>query len=203
MSVGGLVIFALGLTCGIGVALYLAQSSGDDPETAEQPRSASSTPEQASEDASGDGSGIGAEESSVGVEELMGGTAEVSGDGSSGASSDGETDRARRANEGVDDEMVDEGRDGVTHWLEGLSGSMAGKHYELEQATSVGRLPRNDLQVNEGDVSRVHCRFRIEGDDVVVEALDTPNGTRVEDREVTPGEAVSLTDEDVVEVGNA
>jgi hypothetical protein len=88
------------------------------------------------------------------------------------------------------------------HWLEGLNGSVEDKTYRLAKPLSIGRHERNDIQVREGDVSRVHCRLRPQQDAVVLEVLDTVNGTRVNGQEVEPGSPRKLGHEDIVEIGN-
>ena len=213
MSVGGIVVFALGLICGVGIALYFAGVFGRSDETSSVDRRVDGTEADDSEEAS---RADDSEEASsddrgeaIDIEELMGRTEDTDAPASSDSAG------AKLTGGGVADggHAVDGASEGATvdgptagsatpsHWLEGISGSVAGKRYLIEEPTAVGRLPRNDLQLNEGDVSRVHCRFRPEGDEVVVEALDTPNGTRVNDREIGPGEPVVLHNEDVVEIG--
>ena len=88
------------------------------------------------------------------------------------------------------------------HWIEGLNGSAEEKTYRLAKPLAIGRHERNDIQVREGDVSRVHCRFRPEQEGVVLEVLDTVNGTRVNGREIEPGSPHQLEHEDIIEVGN-
>ena len=88
------------------------------------------------------------------------------------------------------------------HWLEGLNGSVKEKTYRLDDPLAIGRHERNDIQVREGDVSRVHCRFRPGQEGVVLEVLDTVNGTRINGREVEPGSPHPLEHEDIIEIGN-
>jgi len=189
MSVSGLVLGALGLACGIGIAFYLATAGTDSPASADRSSKSDAANVEDEQISESEGAGSIDVEELMGVDETGGGAAEaemVAGGSADEAS--GETGSAPR-------------EESPTHWFEGISGSIAGKTYLLEEPTSVGRLPRNDLQLNEGDVSRVHCRFRPEGESIVVEALDTPNGTRVNDTELSPGEPMELNDEDVVEIG--
>ncbi len=228
MSVGGFVVFALGLVCGVGVALYLVRRSdaapgerrGGEPgvgvggERDDMPPPGSETG--ALEDGSSDREELeewldetfddGGPEESASIDE-PGGTeaglelARSDGQMASAPPDEGRTGAA--SGSGVPGEYDERGRpDRPAHWLEGLRGSVADESYRLREEVSVGRLPRNDLQLTEGDVSRVHCRFRIRDERVVVEALDTVNGTRVNDEDVPPGEPAELDDGDVVEIGN-
>ena len=200
MSVGGFVVFALGLICGVGIALYVAGVFGRSDEGSSVDRGAEAPePDEADEGPDEDRG------QALDIEELMGRGGGADGPASNDAAgaklAGGGVADGGTAIEGAKADDPTAGSASPTHWLEGISGSVAGKRYLIEEPTAVGRLPRNDLQLNEGDVSRVHCRFRPEGDEVVVEALDTPNGTRVNDREIGPGEPVTLHNEDVVEIG--
>jgi pSer/pThr/pTyr-binding forkhead associated (FHA) protein len=243
MSVGGLVVFALGLVCGVGVALYFVRASGDeqhpDDETNESldTRSESGDAALESESTSSDREGDAAQQwldetlgdggepideaeqgdspdtsSNAQSSSAHSSTAESS-SGATGEPADRElSDTLQNASstgklademmERADEASASEPEPAGEHWLEGLSGSVAGKTYQLDEEVSVGRLPRNDLQLSEGDVSRVHCRFRLEDDGVLLEALDTVNGTRINDEDVGPGDPTDLKDGDVVEIGN-
>lgn len=248
MSLGGLVVFALGLVCGVGLALYIVQTAGDSsddrrsdgpasdsPASDAETREADSEPssEAGDEDATqqwldetlGDGGELDDEargsdsfdsvsnrQHSTGHSPTREENASTSGEPAdrelsdtlqnAGSTSDLADEMMEKMDERADQESPSGPPPAGEHWLEGLSGSVAGKTYQLDGEVSVGRLPRNDLQLSEGDVSRVHCRFRLEDGAVVLEALDTVNGTRINDDDVGPGDPTELTDGDVVEIGN-
>lgn len=247
MSVGGLVVFALGLVCGVGLALYIVRAGSDstDEQTSDHENSdaAASRAESGtltfdSESTSEDGEPDAAQEW---LDETLGGSGESADEAESAdtspnaqpsaghsttseesstipgepadtelsdtlqnASSTGKLadEMMEEMGERNDDGSASESGPAGDHWLEGLSGSVSGKTYQLGNEVSVGRLPRNDLQLSEGDVSRVHCRFRLQDGAVMLEALDTVNGTRINDADVAPGEPTELKDGDVVEIGN-
>ena len=201
MSTTGILVFLIGLASGGGLVWYLTRSGGDDSgEGASEPTGGEAS---ASAQVSEDSPAAVEPENELG-EWLQ---EEMDARGHSTAPEQGGVERADRSGE--------EGRSGAgglaeetssvssttTHWLEGMSGSRSGETFRLRESVSVGRLPRNDLQFDEGAVSRVHCRFRVEQGGVVLEALDTANGTKVNGEEVEPGEPTLLEDEDVVEIG--
>ena len=63
---------------------------------------------------------------------------------------------------------------------------------------TVGRGPRADFAVDATLLSRVHCRLTATSDDLVVEDLESTNGTFVNDRRVT---RAALADGDRVRLG--
>jgi pSer/pThr/pTyr-binding forkhead associated (FHA) protein len=250
MSVGGLVVFALGLVCGVGLALYIVRAGSDstDEHTSDHQNSDPAASSAGSGNLTFDSESTSEDGEPDAAQEWLDETLEGSGESADEAGEADSTDTFANAQSSAGhsatseeftspqgepgdrelpdtlqnasstgelaDEMMEEmgGRndDGSAsesgpagdHWLEGLSGSVSGKTYQLDNEVSVGRLPRNDLQLSEGDVSRVHCRFRLQDGAVMLEALDTVNGTRINDADVAPGEPTELKDGDVVEIGN-
>jgi pSer/pThr/pTyr-binding forkhead associated (FHA) protein len=78
-------------------------------------------------------------------------------------------------------------------------GPRAGLTFVLgEGNTTVGRHPENDIFLNDVTVSRHHCRFVLNGDELQVEDSGSTNGTYVNESRV---DAASLTPGDEVLVG--
>jgi pSer/pThr/pTyr-binding forkhead associated (FHA) protein len=75
-------------------------------------------------------------------------------------------------------------------------GPRAGLTFVLgEGNTTVGRHPESDIFLNDVTVSRHHCRFQVNGDDLSVEDSGSTNGTyvndaRVDSAQLTPGDEV-------------
>jgi len=63
---------------------------------------------------------------------------------------------------------------------------------------TVGRAPRADFVVDAPLVSRIHCRLTLQDDGVLVEDLDSTNGTFVNGSRVRKG---LLASGDVLRVG--
>ena len=72
------------------------------------------------------------------------------------------------------------------HYLVVIAGERAGQRVRLgEQPVVIGRSEPADWIVADGQVSRSHCRVSIDKDDVIVEDLESSNGTFVEGRRLT------------------
>jgi len=70
------------------------------------------------------------------------------------------------------------------------AGDFAGALFVLEPgSTLVGRGRQCDIVLDDEQVSRVHCRFIVDGQAVVLEDLDSTNGVRVDG---TPGQRFAL-----------
>jgi pilus assembly protein CpaF len=65
--------------------------------------------------------------------------------------------------------------------------------FDKDEVT-VGRVRGNDIVLPKGNVSKHHCRFLIQGDEVVVEDLHSTNGTYVNGRKIAEPTAVGTTD---------
>ncbi|MFK7873425.1 MAG: diguanylate cyclase [Oligoflexales bacterium] len=80
------------------------------------------------------------------------------------------------------------------------SGQDAGKRFNLEQAIStLGRSVDADLVITDPSVSRVHAKISQEGSKVVLEDLNSSNGTWVNNRKIT--DSHMLQDSDTVKIG--
>jgi pSer/pThr/pTyr-binding forkhead associated (FHA) protein len=64
---------------------------------------------------------------------------------------------------------------------------------------SIGRLPDNDIVIIDDFVSRKHCKIFTDGESIVVEDLNSTNGSILNNESVV--EATSLSDKDVLQVG--
>ena len=65
----------------------------------------------------------------------------------------------------------------------------------------VGRSPSSDIVVDEPYVSATHARFTIQGPALVLEDLDSKNGTMVNGHPID--QPVTLRDGDEVQIGDA
>jgi predicted component of type VI protein secretion system len=71
-----------------------------------------------------------------------------------------------------------------------LSEGFTGKAYELTvDKTTIGRVDDNTFPIPEGSVSSHHCEVLLRGGEVVINDLNSTNGTFINGRQVT-GEAV-------------
>src|SRR5271169_2101394 len=70
-----------------------------------------------------------------------------------------------------------------------LSEGFTGKAYELTvDKTTIGRVDDNTFPIPEGSVSSHHCEVLLRGSDVVINDLNSTNGTFINGRQIT-GEA--------------
>ena len=81
-----------------------------------------------------------------------------------------------------------------------IAGHKVGQRYAIsEKQGTIGRGPSNAIQVIDAEVSRVHCRYQIEGNRLEVADLQSANGTFVNGRTV---ERYKLNDGDQIKVGS-
>jgi len=59
------------------------------------------------------------------------------------------------------------------------------REFELTRELTLGRHASNEIQINEEKASRRHCRFRPVNGAVVVEDLDSSNGTKINGRKIS------------------
>jgi len=64
---------------------------------------------------------------------------------------------------------------------------------------SIGRLPDNDIVIIDEFVSRKHCKIIAEGESIVLEDLNSTNGSVLNDELVV--ESALLNDKDVLQIG--
>ncbi len=67
-------------------------------------------------------------------------------------------------------------------------------------SVTLGRSPANEIFVDHASVSRRHARLTI-GGEITIEDLGSANGTRVRNVRLAPGETVTISPGEVVEVG--
>jgi|SRR5436190_4492918 len=79
-----------------------------------------------------------------------------------------------------------------------LSAGMTGRTHELKvDKTTIGRVEDNTFQIAEPSVSSHHCEVLLKGSDVVVQDLNSTNGTYINGEKVTesvlkPGQTLRL-----------
>ncbi|MEW6667971.1 MAG: FHA domain-containing protein [Thermodesulfobacteriota bacterium] len=77
-----------------------------------------------------------------------------------------------------------------------------GECFELEGDTAhIGRSPNNDIQIDEGSISRRHVKIVRSGDRYYVEDLNSTNGTFVNNQPINPGEQVEVEEGLPVAIG--
>jgi SARP family transcriptional regulator, regulator of embCAB operon len=75
----------------------------------------------------------------------------------------------------------------------------AGQHYPLRAAaTRIGRLPDNDIVINDDDVSRHHAVIIDTGGSFVITDLRSANGVQVQHRQLRP--SATLADGDLINI---
>jgi len=75
----------------------------------------------------------------------------------------------------------------------------AGRHYPLKAAaTRIGRLPDNDIILEDDDVSRHHAVIVDTGGNFVITDLRSANGVHVQHRQLRP--SVTLADGDLIDI---
>lgn len=88
------------------------------------------------------------------------------------------------------------------HCLVGVTGNVKDKVYAVgDKTVTVGRLPNNFIQLDDGDVSRVHCQLRGGVEQLQLMAMETANGTRLNDTLIEAHSLHTLEDGDLLEVG--
>jgi pSer/pThr/pTyr-binding forkhead associated (FHA) protein len=82
-----------------------------------------------------------------------------------------------------------------------IDGPLSGRTFHLdESAVSIGRLVSNDICLEDLHVSRRHCVIRTEGDEYMIEDLNSANGTYVNSKLV---KVSSLNDGAIIQIGNS
>ncbi|HXU05139.1 MAG TPA: sigma 54-interacting transcriptional regulator [Polyangia bacterium] len=82
-----------------------------------------------------------------------------------------------------------------------LFGPKRGVRLEIDAQATLGRSSEADLQLVDGKVSRLHCRFTIRNERLEVEDLGSHNGTYVNGEKLTAARALAAGDE--VAVGDS
>jgi pSer/pThr/pTyr-binding forkhead associated (FHA) protein len=83
--------------------------------------------------------------------------------------------------------------------LVAIDGPLTGRTFYLEGPVfSIGRRSANDITLEDWFVSRHHCRIRNEGEQHMIEDLNSANGTYVNGERVKAG---ALKEESVIEIG--
>lgn len=77
---------------------------------------------------------------------------------------------------------------------------LRGLHVDILGPITVGRGPDNNIVVNDSRVSAQHARFSLQGPALVLEDLNSTNGTAVNGRLIF--EPVSLRDGDDIQIGD-
>ena len=65
----------------------------------------------------------------------------------------------------------------ITPRLVAVEGPLSGKTFYLDEPVSIGRLGSNDICLEDPFVSRNHCVIRNDGDEYLIEDLNSSNGT--------------------------
>ena len=73
----------------------------------------------------------------------------------------------------------------ASHYLLVRKGAGEGALHHVTGPITLGRGTAADVMIPDEAVSRVHASVRVDGDTVVVEDLESSNGTRVNGREVS------------------
>ena len=81
-----------------------------------------------------------------------------------------------------------------------LFGPKRGVRLEIDAQATLGRSSEADLQLVDGKVSRLHCRFTVQEGRLQVEDLGSHNGTYVQGRRVDA--PVPLHDHDEIRLGS-
>ena len=82
-------------------------------------------------------------------------------------------------------------------------GPAKGKQFELEEdVVFVGRGAKNDIQINDNTVSRMHLKIFSIGTAMFVEDLKSSNGTLINGTPLEPGEGRQVDGEDVITIGD-
>ncbi|WP_077598562.1 FHA domain-containing protein [Olsenella urininfantis] len=79
--------------------------------------------------------------------------------------------------------------------------SLRGLHVDMLGPVVIGRSPSSDIVIDEPFVSATHARFTLQGPALVLEDLNSTNGTLVNGHPIS--QPVTLRDGDEVQVGDA
>jgi len=84
-----------------------------------------------------------------------------------------------------------------------IRGKPQGHRFFLNQAElTLGRDPTAEITLTDQGISRKHAKITKAGSKVSITDLKSSNGTFVNDKRINPGEAITLTKEDMIKVGN-
>ena len=86
----------------------------------------------------------------------------------------------------------------AAHYLIVRKGAGVGALHHVTKPLTLGRGTAADVAIADEAVSRSHAAVRVDGDTVVVEDLDSSNGTRVNGHEVAQAR---LEDGDLIQIG--
>ncbi len=90
---------------------------------------------------------------------------------------------------------------GKRHWLLGKEGSVAGKNFHIgERVATIGRAPTNFVQIKDENASRIQTRLSAGDHGLVIEDMESSNGTYVNDQRL--GAKRSLRDGDTIRIGS-
>jgi pSer/pThr/pTyr-binding forkhead associated (FHA) protein len=90
---------------------------------------------------------------------------------------------------------------GMMPRLVAIDGPLSGRTFYLDEpVVSIGRLVSNDICLEDPFVSRHHCVIRTEGDEYMIEDLNSANGTYVNGELV---KACSLTEGAFIRIGSS
>jgi pSer/pThr/pTyr-binding forkhead associated (FHA) protein len=82
-----------------------------------------------------------------------------------------------------------------------IDGPLSGQTFYLDEpVVSIGRLVSNNIWLEDPFVSRHHCVIRTEGDEYMIEDLNSANGTYVNGELV---KACSLTEGALIQIGTS
>lgn len=107
------------------------------------------------------------------------------------------------ANKGniIVDSHVESPFTGISPGLVAIHGPLSGQTIYLDKpVVSIGRQLSNDIILNDLHVSREHCLIRSEGEQYVIEDLNSANGTYVNGERVTKS---PLKEGSLIKVGNS
>ena len=94
--------------------------------------------------------------------------------------------------EGVSTSQPQSARD-LVHCIAVVGGHETGRRVEIGEApVSIGRAAPCDLILQDPEVSRMHCRIHIAGNEAVIIDLGSTNGTFVDGRRVVGSATLSL-----------
>ena len=90
---------------------------------------------------------------------------------------------------------------GISPILVAVDGPLSGQTFYLaEPVVSIGRLESNEICLDDLYVSRHHCVIRNEGEQYMLEDLESANGTYVNGERVTAG---LLKEGSLIQIGNS
>ena len=85
--------------------------------------------------------------------------------------------------------------------LVAIDGPLSGRTFYLDESrVSIGRLESNDIRLEDLYVSRRHSLIRNEGDEYIIEDLNSANGTYLNGERVNAG---SLKEGSIIQIGTS